>query len=302
MKIKPDKTVSLWTALVTPMFEDGVIDWASLESLLRQQERAGNGVVLLGSTGEGLAIEESEKRTMLERACALNLTTPLMVGVGGFNLSATLQWLEFCERLPLAGYLMVTPLYAKPGVRGQTAWFSRLLDAVKKPCMLYNIPSRAGCALAVSAVKELASHPHFWAIKESSGSLNEFQAYREAAPEVAMYSGEDGLMPFLASAGACGLVSVMANAWPEATREYVKRSLAGEHEGLMPFWAKASASLFATSNPVPVKALLHDKGWIATPCVRPPLCHRDLTTLEGVRLWDRKVQEWSQSFAAAALA
>lgn len=282
----------LWTAIVTPFNADSTISYDEFEKLLRLQEKAGCGVVILGSTGEGLALSDEEKRKLVSFTAGLGLTVPVMVGIGGFDLRRTLSFLQFTEQQRIDGYLLVTPLYAKPGPNGQHAWFRTLLDTVKRPCMLYNVPSRAGCSLSCEAVVALADHPNFWAIKEASGSVEEFVAYSKAAPGVALYSGDDGMVPEFAPHGCKGLVSVASNAWPEAVARYLEKSLAGETESVIPLWPQACKSLFVTSNPVPIKALMKEKQLIACDLVRPPLSRSDLANTSGLRAADRSVESW----------
>jgi len=98
-----------------------------------------------------------------------------MVGIGGINLNETIKWVEYLETINhVLCYLMVTPLYAKPGAIGQYKWFKALLDKSSRPSMLYNIPSRAGVALSVEAVGKLKDHHNFWAIKSLEGGKNVF--------------------------------------------------------------------------------------------------------------------------------
>src|SRR3989344_3475186 len=105
----------LWTALVTPFTSDLKLHKHNYRTLLRRQEAAQNGVVVLGSTGEALLLNSEEKKEILTLAVEQNLNVPIMVGVSGINLEESLEWLEFCETLPVHAYLMVTPLYTKPG-------------------------------------------------------------------------------------------------------------------------------------------------------------------------------------------
>ena len=134
----------LWTAMVTPMNTDGSIDFNSLENLLRKQEKAGNGVLVLGSTGEGLNLNEEEKREVVTFTKELDLDIPMMVGVGGFDLPAQADFIHFCNEVEPDALLLVTPLYAKPGAEGQFEWFSELMGETEIPCTLYNVPSRTG--------------------------------------------------------------------------------------------------------------------------------------------------------------
>ena len=219
---------ALWTALITPLRQDGKVDYRSLAKLLAAQKEAGNGVLLFGSTGEGLNLSFGERLEVVAFATDQKAGVPLMVNLGGFDQSAVLDWIERLEELPVDAYLAATPPYAKPGPEGQRHWFKSLLDASSRPLMLYNIPGRSGVELSGEALQRLRDHPRLWAIKEASGSVESFAGYRECAPKVEFYSGDDPLLPDFVPMGAKGLVSVASNVWPAATRRYVEKALAGE--------------------------------------------------------------------------
>lgn len=278
---------TLWTAIITPMLADGAIDFATFTLLLREQETAGNGVVLLGSTGEGSNLSVAERQAVVQHACSLNLAIPLMVGVGGLDLPSQLEWLAFCETQPVSSYLMVTPIYAKPGANGQRRWFEALLNAVSKPCMLYNIPSRAGVPLAEGAIAGLIGHANFWAVKESGGNAARFAELKAAYPQIAWYSGDDVLFAEHAALGAAGLVSVASNVWPQQVASWVQRGLAGASIG--DALRLAAETLFIAPSPIPTKAILHHQGRIASNELRLPLCAEDLASLAPILAKDREI-------------
>ncbi|WP_028448808.1 4-hydroxy-tetrahydrodipicolinate synthase [Chitinibacter tainanensis] len=278
---------ALWTALITPFAADTSLDLNALTGLLREQEAAGAGVLLLGSTGEGANLTLAERKAVLTHACSLNLQVPIMVGVGGLDLASQLEWLAFCETLPVQAYLLVTPIYAKPGAEGQRRWFSALLDAVSKPCMLYNIPSRAGVPLSDIALAGLVAHRNCWAVKESGGNAVRFAELKTAFPSIAWYSGDDVLFAEHAKLGAAGLVSVASNVWPQQVAHWVQQGLAGEAIGDL--LRTASETLFLAANPIPAKAIMHRQGRIASNELRLPLCAADLASLEPVLAKDREV-------------
>ncbi|NMP15929.1 4-hydroxy-tetrahydrodipicolinate synthase [Thalassotalea sp. Y01] len=282
----------LWTALVTPFNDAGEIDYDSLAKIVEDQVQAGNGILICGSTGEGLAIEQHEQYQIVKFICDLQPQVPLMVAVGGANLAAQSAWIEQCNSLPIHSYLLTAPLYTKPGIIGQTNWFKALMDIATKPCMIYNVPSRTGVSIPVETVQNLAEHPNLWAMKEASGDINEFLGFVEAAPNMKMYSGEDALIPYLASAGAVGLVSVCANAWPEATHLYVRQALTGQGASLFPVWYNAISPLFEVANPIPVKVLMHKQGVISSPVLRAPLTHLELASDSKVLAADTAITEW----------
>ncbi|WP_105188580.1 4-hydroxy-tetrahydrodipicolinate synthase [Pseudoalteromonas sp. T1lg48] len=282
----------LWTALITPMLEDGGIDFDGLSALAQEQAAAGNGVLILGSTGEALALDVAEQQAVVKHICALELNTPIMVGVGGYNLEAQRQWLAFCNDYPIDAYLLGAPLYAKPGPVGQEQWFRALLDASEHPCMLYNVPGRAAVSLDPQVLGKLQDHPLCWALKEASGSIDCFEQYRLAAPELAIFSGDDALIPYYAQAGAAGLVSVAANVWPEATHRFVQLSLQGQSHNAFLHWREAVAALFHVSNPIPSKCLLHALGRITYPTLRAPLTHAEVDDLHLLLRVHDSITSW----------
>lgn len=281
----------LWTAVITPMKEDGSIDYESYGMLLKEQENAGNGVLTLGSTGEALNIDESERREVLAYTLKQNLKVPVMVGVGGVNLRETTEWVDFLNTQPIHAILLVTPLYAKPGDEGQYEWFKTLLDKTNFPAMLYNVPSRTGKAMSVKAVARLKDHKNFWAIKEASGSVEEFKKYLEAAPKARIYSGDDAMTPKFCPLGGKGLVSVASNVWPAQTHKYVEQCLAGTLKDEQ-MWADCANSLFAASNPIPAKVLLTKLGRIAASTLRAPLTNKELPDCSAQVEADKKINDW----------
>ena len=294
-KIDVKKTF-LYTAVITPFNQESKIDFSELEGLLRDQERAENGIVILGSTGEGLALTEQEKLSVVKFTSNLNLSVPVLTGVSGFQLPQTLEFLAFAETQGgIDGYLMPVPLYAKPGLEGQSEWFTSLLNAVSKPTMIYNIPSRSGVKLHPDVLARLNLHKNAWAVKESSGSVAEFESYRKAGTNFSFYCGDDALMPEFAAAGAVGLVSVASNAWPEATHRYVDLCRAGKGEEIISVWKPACDSLFTASNPVPVKTVVKLQGRIKGASVRAPLSEVDLAKNNSLAQMDQAIKKWQST-------
>lgn len=289
MNIKDNK---LWTALITPMLDDGKIDFDSLEFIVQKQEAAGNGILLLGSTGEGLAIDPDEKKSIVKFVSDLNPKIPVMAGVGGFNLNMQQSWIEYCQKFRVDAFLLVSPLYSKPGPIGMGLWFKSLLDVSEKPCMLYNIPSRTGVKIPPAVLKKLEGHPRLWSLKEASGNLEEYMAFRNITPGLSIFSGDDGLLPSFAKAGCSGLVSVASNVWPEATSSYVDVCLEGRLADGEQIWAEAVRALFSASNPIPSKILLTQKGWINRPALRLPLTSHELTDQKRLLEADKAVINW----------
>lgn len=293
--MKKFNQITLWTAVLTPMDHSGRVDYLSFEKLLRMQEEAGNGVVVLGSTGEALNLNQNEREDIVRFTMQKKLQVPVMVGVPGHHLEGTLEWLKLTESMAVDCYLMVTPIYAKPGEDGQRRWFEQIMNAVTKPCMLYNVPSRTGISLNINTVKSLASHPNFWAIKEASGSEETFSHYKDALPQQKIFSGDDALMVEFAKRGASGLVSVASNLWPKACATYVELALQGKTQGLLPLWADATNALFQAANPIPAKALANHLHLINSPVVRAPLSQWDYLHLAELISFHHAIQDWAKT-------
>lgn len=292
--MKSCQKYSTWTATVTPLKEDGCFDKASLEGLLRQQEGAGNGIVLLGSTGEALSFSEEEKKEIALFVTTLDLAVPVLLGIGGFRLEEQLSWISYAENLAFDGYLLVTPIYTRPGRHGQTHWFSTLLNATKKPCMLYNVPHRSGCKLSIDTVRDLVDHPNLWAIKEAGGSHEEMHNLVETFPSIDVFTGCDELIADHIALGAKGVVSVMANAWPKAVHQYVEMCLLKEEQGCRSLWMQA-ANTVNTNNPVALKQLLKMQGRIETLLTRPPLHADDVVKNDELACIDCLVNAWAKA-------
>lgn len=284
----------VWTALVTPLLANGQIDFASLEALLIEQEKADNALLILGSTGEALALSTEEKQSIIKFISQFSLKVPIMIGVGGFQLEEQFQWMKFCEaHIKVAAFLLVTPMYAKPGLIGQIKWFETLLDAANVPCMLYNVPGRTAVKLIPQVLTHLKNHQKLWALKEASGSLDDFKEFQRAHPDIVMYSGDDDLIQEFTHLGAKGVVSVASNIWPTATNMYTKLCL-NKKDPKFPGWSDAANALFLSSNPIPVKVLLAHKGLIKTATLRLPLTTEDLDQKKLTALieQDHRVSNW----------
>jgi 4-hydroxy-tetrahydrodipicolinate synthase len=283
----------LWTAIVTPMNNDSTVDYESFEKILREQEAASVAVVILGSTGEALNLNKDEAKKILEFGLSLKLSVPVMTGIGGYNQKETLEYVSYLNTLPLDAYLVVTPLYAKPGEHGQTQWFKAILDKAERPCMLYNVPGRTGVKMNFNAVKNVNGHKNFWAIKEASGSPTDFKQYALAAPNARMYSGDDGMVFDFAPLGCVGLVSVASNAWPSETRAYVVKTLEKKMSvAEVELWKECCDTLFIAANPVPVKNLMQVQGKIKTNVLRAPLHHEDMGDNTPLINANKKIQNW----------
>lgn len=283
----------LWTALITPMNNDGAIDFDSLTKLVKEQDEAKNGLLILGSTAEALNLSLENRKAIIEHVVKMKPTSPIMVGIGGQMLEDQISWMKYLENLAVHSYLLVTPLYAKPGPVGQYEWFKTLLDTSSRACMLYNVPGRSAVAMSPIAVERLKGHKNFWSIKEASGSVEKMTELMKASGKD-IYCGDDALLPEFTAAGAKGLVSVASNAWPKETHLYVTQCLNKSFDA-KELWTKAANSFFVVSNPVPVKRLMSERGTISSSRMAPPLSHEDMTSAAPVLEAQEAVTRWYNS-------
>jgi 4-hydroxy-tetrahydrodipicolinate synthase len=285
------QTYPVWTALITPLNEDRSIDFHSLDRLIDEQMAANLGLLLLGSTAESLNLKLEDRKRIVLHCLEQKISTPIMVGVLGHDLSACQDWLAFLEDLPIHAYLMITPIYARPGDEGQYHWFKTLMDRVSRPVMIYNVPKRVGVELSLSAVERLSDHKNYWAIKDASGSKEKCHSYIKASQNRPVYCGDDGLFHQFAQAGSCGLISVASNVWPKAIYHFGRQCLENRlnsHE----LWQSAFLQLFSVTNPVAVKRILFEEGRIAHKTLMPPLSEFDLLQCDELIAASLRVHDW----------
>ena len=263
-------------AIVTPMADDGAVDFAALDRLLEFHLQAGtHGIVAVGTTGEASTLDVDEHIAVvahIARSVAGRL--PVIAGTGA---NATTEAVALSRAALGAGAdacLVVTPYYNKPTQRGLVAHFTEIARALDGPVILYNVPSRTACDLLPETVAQLAVLPNIVGIKEATGSIDRARAIQAVCPsEFALYGGDDATAVDLGLMGAQGVISVTANVAPRAMSEVWEAIFAGDHETARrkdKTLAGLHQALFVESNPIPVKWALQAMGLIG-PSLRLPL-------------------------------
>ena len=253
-------------AIVTPFDKHGTVDPGCLDSLIRRQIEAGtDAIVVVGTTGEATALNEEERalciRTAVDAAAG---RCPVIAGAGS---NSTLQAVRLAKLAQDAGadaILCSTPYYCRATEDGLLQHFFASADAVQIPMLLYNVPSRCGMTIPISAYPRLARHPRIVGVKEASGDLSyAARAIWSAAGTLDFYAGcDDVILPYL-SLGAVGVISVAANLEPDTVSGMCRDFLGGEvgkaartQRELLPLCER----LFSVVNPVPVKYLMAKEG------------------------------------------
>ena len=263
-------------ALVTPMGDDGSIDFVAWEKLLEFHLAAGtDGVVVGGTTGESPVLERGELEELIRRAKSLvRGRMPVIAGSGTNSTAGTVALSRAAEAAGADALLVVTPYYNKPTQEGLVHHFSGVADAVDIPVILYNVPGRTACDMLADTVARLSQHPRIVGIKEATGDIARGEAIlRQSRPGFLLLSGDDPTAAELIRIGARGVISVTANVAASAMHELCAAGLAGRHgeamainERLIPL----HKALFVESNPIPVKWAVHRLGLIG-PGIRLPL-------------------------------
>lgn len=266
-----------YTAIVTPFTADGsCVDRARLEENVRLQAAGGvSGIVPCGTTGESPTLSEEEHALVVETAVRVGRPLGLQVvaGAGSNSTVHAVHLHKLALQLGADAGLQVTPYYNKPSQEGIYRHFMAVADSCDLPVMLYNIPGRAGVAIAPETVERLSRHPNVRAIKEATGSMDSASEIRRLCG-ITVLSGDDSLTPSFAAVGAAGVVSVVSNLVPARVARLCRllagndfRAALDEHMELLPL---SRGLLSLDVNPVPVKCALAALG-LDTGAVRLPL-------------------------------
>lgn len=262
-------------ALVTPFNDDDSIDFSALRKLVRLQIDGGvDFLVVQGTTGESPTLSQEEKKEVLQTVIDENKgRLKIVYGVGGNN---TKQVGELIKQIPVGvdGILSVSPYYNKPIQNGIIEHFKYLASCTKLPIILYNVPGRTGSNMTAETTLELAKIDNVVAMKEASGNMEQIMELIRLRPEgFGILSGDDAITMPLIAAGADGVISVVANAFPERFSKMVNESIKEnlpvarkEHYDLLPI----TKMFFEEGNPGGVKIALAKRG-IMNPKMRLPL-------------------------------
>lgn len=288
----------LWVPLVTPFTADAV-DHHALGRLVEQLVCAGvSGFVVCGSTGEAAALSEKEQLAVMRTVGRHADGLPLMMGVGGSDLAATLAWLQTvnacaAQELPaLHSVLVSAPCYIRPAQAGLLHWFHALADASSVPLVVYDIPYRTGIALERDTLLALARHPNIRAIKDCGGDQPKTQALlRDGGLQV--LAGEDLQLFSTLALGGAGAITASAHIHTQRWVALVTALRAGDLRAAQRLWqplAPLVEALFSEPNPAPIKALLA-RQQLGNGELRPPMTAMSATGLERLVAVNAQVAE-----------
>lgn len=254
------------TAIVTPLTKDG-IDWASFEKLIEWQIEEGiNAIVVCGTTGESSTLTDEEHREAIKFAVdKVAGRVPVIAGTGSNDAAYAIELSQYACKVGADALLLVTPYYNKATQNGLVALYTAVADAVDKPIILYNVPSRTGVNLLPETCLKLADHKNIVAIKEASGNISQIAKLASLiGDKMDIYSGNDDQIVPVMSLGGKGVISVVSNIMPKKTVELCDKFFAGDVKGALDiqlgFLGLVNA-LFSEVNPIPVKAATAAMGF-----------------------------------------
>lgn len=274
-----------YTAMITPMFKDGSIDYEGFKKNVQFQLEGGvDGILPLGTSGETPTLDEDEEEKLINIAIPAvkewNKThgtdVKVMIGAGSNNTRDAVRYVKRAKDLGADYALVVTPYYNKPSDEGIYAHFVEV-SKVGMPIVVYNIAGRTGKNISVSLLQKIADLPNIIGVKEASGNINQMMEVIEKVvashPDFSVMSGDDGLTLPLMAAGGKGIISVVSNLAPALISELVNECAKGDFEAarkihyrLQPFFRAA----FCDGNPTSIKYAMNVKG-IPAGSLRLPL-------------------------------
>lgn len=278
-------------ALITPMKEDGAVDFDRLKELVDWQISEGvDAIVACGTTGEASTLDDVEHIATIE--CVVKQTNgrvPVIAGVGSNNTKHGVHLTEEAERVGADALLHVTPYYNKASKQGLVAHYQELANHTTLPIILYSVASRTGLNIAPDVVAELKKIPNVVGIKEASGDISQIvEIARLVDDNFALYSGNDDQVLPILSVGGLGVISTISNLDPKGTSKMVHDYLAGDTKTALATQLKQKPlidAIFHEVNPIPIKAAVGlTRNWKTS--YRLPLC---AATDETVALLQKKM-------------
>ena len=263
-------------ALITPMHEDGSIDYPALRRLIDWHIGQGTDCIgVVGTTGESPTVSVEEHceiiRVSVEQAAG---RVPIMAGCGANSTAEAIELTRFAKQVGADCQLQVVPYYNKPTQEGQYQHFRTIAEAVDLPMVLYNVPGRTVADMQHDTVMRLAQIDGIIGIKEATGNIERAQWLIHDAPKgFSIYSGDDATAVALMLCGGHGNVSVTANIAPKMMHELCLAAIAGNAHEAMALQRQLLVlhkNMFTESNPIPVKWAAQRMG-LCSPVLRLPL-------------------------------
>ncbi|MBE6805909.1 MAG: 4-hydroxy-tetrahydrodipicolinate synthase [Clostridia bacterium] len=263
------------TALVTPMFSDGTVNYEALDTIIEDQIQKGvDALVICGTTGEAATLNHEDHVKVI--AAAVKKTAgriPIIAGTGSNDTAYSVELSNEALAVGADALLLVTPYYNKTSQAGLIAHYTYIADRVDAPIILYNVPSRTGVNILPETYAQLAKHPNIVAAKEANGDIASVIKTRALCGDnLDIYSGNDDQIIPIMSVGGIGVISVLSNVAPTETHNMCQLYLDGkvkEAADMQIKYIDLINALFSDVNPIPVKEAMDIMGYEVGPCRLP---------------------------------
>lgn len=255
------------TAIVTPMDENGKVDYEAFGRLIDFQIKEGiDAIVAAGTTGEGSTLSDEEHKEVIS-FCVKRAAkrVPVIAGTGSNDTAYAIELTQYAAKAGADAALLVTPYYNKATQGGLLESFTAIANSSPLPCILYNVPGRTGCNLLPKTVEQLSKVSNIVAIKEASGNISQIaEIARLCGDNIDIYSGNDDQIVPILSLGGKGVISVLSNLLPKETSQICKKFFAGDIKGALKMqldYLPLINDLFCEVNPIPAKAAMAKMGY-----------------------------------------
>ncbi|WP_133469526.1 4-hydroxy-tetrahydrodipicolinate synthase [Paraglaciecola marina] len=277
-----------FVALITPMFDNGEIDYPSLKHLVEFHiENGSHGIVAVGTTGESATLPFSEHIEVVRKTVEYAQgKIPVIAGSGANSTEEAIFLSTQMAETGIQGFLSVVPYYNKPQQKGMVAHFKAIADSTDLPVLLYNVPSRTVADMLPETVAELASHPKIVGLKDATGDIGRLKETQALVPDdFVLLSGDDATGCEFLSNGGHGVISVTANIAPKQmadmcnaakNKEFdLAKKIDNQIEGL-------HSALFVEPNPVLPKWALYKMGKTNSAFLRLPMVESELESQKHI--------------------
>jgi 4-hydroxy-tetrahydrodipicolinate synthase len=275
-------------AIVTPMHEDGSLDFPGLRKLIDWHIAEGtDSIVIVGTTGESPTVTVDEHCELIKVAVEQSARRiPIIAGTGGNSTAEAIELTRYAKSVGADASLLVVPYYNRPTQEGMYQHFRKIAESVDIPVILYNVPGRTVADMSNETILRLAEVSNIVGVKDATANIARGTDLLRLAPKsFAVYSGDDATAMALMFCGGHGNISVTANVAPRAMHELCAAATSGRikeaieiNNRMLPLHNK----LFSEPNPVPVKWALAQMGLISSG-IRLPLVELNSEYHEVVR-------------------
>lgn len=268
-------------ALITPMHNNGDVDYEALKKLVEWHVAEGtDGIVAVGTTGESATLSVEEHLEVIRVTVeAANSRVPVIAGTGANSTQEACELTQEAARLGVDACLLVVPYYNKPSQQGMYLHFKAISEASEVNQILYNVPGRTACDMLADTVARLSELKNVIGIKEATGDIERGREIKRLVSDeqFAIYSGDDATFIDLMEVGAVGDISVTANVAPRRMHQICEAALAGDFakaRELNSCLEALHSDLFVEANPIPVKWACQQMG-LSGPAIRLPMTELD---------------------------